>query len=76
MLKWIRARPAIKNRKCQFFRILCISMGKRERTFDVSVYVLRSEGGHERRTLGGERGVCLFNPERGVVYEKLLLDRL
>jgi hypothetical protein len=48
----------------------------RKLTFDITVYVLRPEGGHERRTLGGERGVGLFNPERGVVYEKLLLDCL
>ena len=48
----------------------------RKQTFDITVYVLRPEGGHERRTLRGERGVGLFDPERGVVYEKLLLNCL
>jgi hypothetical protein len=48
----------------------------RKQTFDVAVYVLRPEGGHECRTLGGERGVCLIDPKRRVVYKKLLLDCL
>jgi hypothetical protein len=50
--------------------------GAGKQTFDIAVYVLRPESGHERRTLGGERGVCLIDPKRGVVYEKLLLNCL
>jgi hypothetical protein len=31
MLKWIRARPTMKGRKCQFLCILCIGKGGRRR---------------------------------------------
>ena len=51
-------------------------MRTRKQTFDVTVSVLRPEDRHERQTLGGERGMGLFDPERGVVFEKLLLDCL
>ena len=45
-------------------------------TFDIAVDVLRPEGGHERRTLGGERSVSLLNSKGRVVREELVLDSL
>ena len=43
---------------------------QRRTTFDVTANVLRPKGGHERR---GERGMGLFNPERGVICTKDIL---
>jgi hypothetical protein len=45
-------------------------------TFDIAIDVLRPEGGHERRPLGGERSVCLLDSKGGVVREELVLDGL